>query len=39
MGEITPNRIAFAVLPEEVALVSCLLYVLLGAREHIMEGS
>ena len=38
MGEITPNRIAFAILPEEVTLVLYLLYILLGAREHIMHG-
>ena len=38
MGKITPNRIAFAILPEEVTLVLYLLYTLLGAREHIMHG-
>ena len=37
MGEITPNRIAFAILPEEVTLVLYLLYTLLGAREHIIQ--
>ena len=39
MGKITPNRIAFVILPEEVTLVLYLLYILLGAREHIMHGS
>ena len=38
MGKITPNRIAFVILPEEVTLVLYLLYILLGAREHSMHG-
>ena len=38
MGKITPNRIAFVILPEKVTLVLYLLYILLGAREHIMNG-
>ena len=38
MGKITPNRIAFVILEEEVTLVLYLLYILLGAREHIMHG-
>ena len=38
MGKITPNRIAFVILPEEVTLVLYLLYILLWAREHIMHG-
>ena len=38
MGKITPNRIAFVILPEEVTLVLYLLYILLGAREPIMHG-
>ena len=37
MGKITPNRIAFVILPEEVTLVLYLLYILLGAREHIIH--
>ena len=39
MGKITPNQIAFVIRPEEVTLVLYLLYILLGAREHIMHGS
>ena len=37
MGKITPNRIAFVILPEEVTLVLYILYILLGAREHIIH--
>lgn len=39
MGKITPNRIAFVILPEEVTVVLYLLYTLLGAQEHIIQWS